>query len=87
MTRDDTLLGICEGIGHDFGFNPLWLRLAFAVTLLFSPVAVIGTYLALGLVVALTHWLYPMVHRQCLAPKERPVEISASSQGDFAIAA
>ena len=25
--RNDTILGVCEAIGQDFGFNPLWLRL------------------------------------------------------------
>ena len=26
FTRNDTLLGICEGIGEDFGFNANYLR-------------------------------------------------------------
>src|SRR3546814_1952448 len=25
--RKDTFFGICEAVGRDFGFNPLWLRL------------------------------------------------------------
>src|SRR3546814_1112596 len=27
--RRDTFFGICEAVGQDFGFNPLWLRLDF----------------------------------------------------------
>jgi len=27
--RRDTFFGICEAVGQDFGFNPLYLRLAF----------------------------------------------------------
>ena len=35
--RNDTILGVCEAIGQDFGFNPLWLRLAFIAPLFFAP--------------------------------------------------
>lgn len=98
FTRDDTFLGVCKGLGQDFGFNPLWLRLAFALTLLFDPAAVIGTYLGLGLVVAFTHWLYPTVQRQSATPAMEPaaasrIESTATAQNhaevqeDFAIAA
>ena len=36
--RRDTFFGICEAVGQDFGFNPLWLRLAFVAPLFFFPV-------------------------------------------------
>jgi phage shock protein PspC (stress-responsive transcriptional regulator) len=57
FTRDDTLLGVCEGLGEDFGINANLLRLAFAGALFFNATWAIGTYLALGVVVALTRWL------------------------------
>ena len=57
--RHDTILGVCEAIGEDLGFNPNWLRLAFAASFYFNPAMVVGTYLALGAVVAVTRWLYP----------------------------
>ena len=28
IARDDTFLGVCQALGDDLGFNPLWLRLA-----------------------------------------------------------
>ena len=59
VLRNDTVLGVCEAIGQDFGFHPNWLRLTLASLFYFAPVAVIGTYLALGLVVALTRWIAP----------------------------
>lgn len=59
IARDHTLLGVCEAIGEDFGFNPMFLRVPFAAMLLLSPTAVIGTYLALGMVVFLTRWISP----------------------------
>ena len=57
--RNDTILGVCEGLGEDFGFNPTYLRLVFAGLFYFSPLWVVGTYIALGLTVALARWVYP----------------------------
>jgi phage shock protein C len=49
--REDTMLGICESVGQDFGFNPNWLRVAFGAVLVLNPVMVIASYFALGLLV------------------------------------
>ena len=57
--RSDTILGVCEAIGQDFGFNPLWLRLAFVASIFFAPMAGIATYLGLGLIVAATRYFAP----------------------------
>ena len=57
--RNDTILGVCEAIGQDFGFNPLWLRLAFVAPVFISPMYAIGTYLLLGAVVATTRYFAP----------------------------
>ena len=57
--RNDTLLGVCEAIGQDFGFNPLWLRLAFIPPMFFSASLTIGAYLALGVVVAASRYFAP----------------------------
>ena len=54
FTRDDTFFGICEALGEDFGINPNWLRLAFCVTLLMSPLTVLGVYFGLGAIVLLS---------------------------------
>ncbi len=59
IARDHTLLGVCEAIGEDFGFNPMFLRVPFAALLLLSPTAVIGAYLALGVLVLLTRLVSP----------------------------
>jgi phage shock protein PspC (stress-responsive transcriptional regulator) len=40
--RAHTILGVCEAIGEDFGFNPTWLRVPFAATVLLSPMMAIG---------------------------------------------
>ena len=55
--RNDTILGVCEAIGQDFGFNANWLRLAFIAPIFFAPVATGAAYLGLGVVVAATRLL------------------------------
>ena len=56
--RHDTILGVCEAVGQDFGFNPLWLRLAFIAPIFFAPAATVGAYLGLGVVVGATRLLF-----------------------------
>lgn len=72
IARDDTLLGVCFAIGQDFGFNPTWLRMLFAVPLLWSPPVAVGAYLGLGAVVALSRWLVPEPRPDEAAPAEAP---------------
>lgn len=57
--RNDTILGVCEAIGQDFGFHPNYLRVTLACLVYFNPVAVIGGYLVLGIVVAASRWVAP----------------------------
>jgi len=57
--RNDTILGVCEAIGQDFGFNPIWLRLAFIPPMFFYATWTIAAYLALGAVVATTRYFAP----------------------------
>src|SRR5690349_1377508 len=57
--RPHTILGVCEAVGEDFGFNPVVLRMPFAAIVLVSPMIAIGAYLALGLVVLASRMLFP----------------------------
>jgi phage shock protein PspC (stress-responsive transcriptional regulator) len=57
--RSHTILGACEAIGEDFGFNPTFLRVPLATAVLWSPTLAIGIYLALGLVVLASRLLFP----------------------------
>ena len=59
LYRDDTIFGVCQGLGEDFGFNPNWPRAALGVGLLFAPVATIIGYAAVGLLVGITRWFVP----------------------------
>lgn len=57
--RAHTILGVCEAIGEDFGFNPVLLRIPFAASVLVSPMWAIATYFALGGVVLVSRLLFP----------------------------
>ncbi|WP_374942343.1 PspC domain-containing protein [Sphingomonas sp.] len=59
IAKKDNLFGICAALGEDFGFNPLYLRIALSVGILWNPLAMFGGYLALGLVVLATRLLCP----------------------------
>lgn len=57
--RSHTILGVCEAIAEDFGFNPILLRVPFAASVLWSPIWAIVAYLGLGLVVLASRLLFP----------------------------
>lgn len=79
LLRNDTILGVCEAIGQDFGFNPNWLRVAFCAPIFWNPALVVGIYLTLGAVVAATRFLSP--DRAAAAPAAAPrlAEVEASA--------
>lgn len=57
--RQHTIFGVCEGIGEDFGFNPIFLRVPLAAMVLWSPLIAIGTYFALGALVLVSRLMFP----------------------------
>jgi phage shock protein PspC (stress-responsive transcriptional regulator) len=61
--RSHTILGVCEAIGEDFGFNPTFLRVILAAMVLYSPTIAIGAYFALGAVVLASRLLFPNAER------------------------
>ena len=66
--RNDTILGVCEAIGQDFGFNPTWLRIAFCAPIYWNPGLVLGVYLGLGALVAATRYFAPDRTAEAAAP-------------------
>ena len=89
--RDDTALGVCAAIGEDFGFNPMFLRVAFAAFLFFNPIAAVGLYLGLGVLVLISRLLAPNPRRGCApaaaAPTDTPEPAAAENQMELALAA
>jgi phage shock protein PspC (stress-responsive transcriptional regulator) len=70
--RSHTILGVCEAIGEDFHFNPIFLRVILAAGVLYSPVMAIGAYFALGAVVLASRLLFPNVRQAASADRAEP---------------
>ena len=83
--RAHTILGVCEAIGEDFGFNPTFLRIPFAATVLWSPTMAIAAYFAVGIVVLASRLLFPKA-QPATQLEQRPVEV-ANEQRELAKAA
>ncbi len=85
--RSHTILGVCEAIGEDFGFNPVFLRVPFAASVLLSPTWAIGAYLALGLLVLASRLLFPKAKPAVQFGKSEPENPATFEQQEFAKAA
>ena len=83
--RAHTILGVCEGIGEDFGFNPVFLRIPLAVCVIWSPLVAFGTYFALGGVVLLSRLLFPKAEAEVAKASAAPSP--ANEQRELARAA
>lgn len=87
INRSDTLLGVCQGIGEDFGFNPLWLRLALTALLFLYPLVALGLYAALAATVAVSRWLFPSPHRAVAADADDEAEAVETADETLPLAA
>jgi phage shock protein PspC (stress-responsive transcriptional regulator) len=83
--RSHNFLGVCEGVGEDFGFNPTFLRIPFAALVLWSPLIAIGAYFALGAVVLTSRLLFPKARAAAPIAHEQPQ--AANEQRELAKAA
>lgn len=85
--RSHTILGVCEAVGEDFGFNPIFLRIPFAVGVLWSPLITFATYFALGAVVLGSRLLFPRVKKADEVDQSTQVSEAANEQSELARAA
>jgi phage shock protein PspC (stress-responsive transcriptional regulator) len=83
----DNLLGICNAVGEDFGFNPLWLRLALGAVFVVQPVGVVVAYLALGLVVLASRLLVPNRATRVTGGSTTVHQVRADNEGDAVLLA
>jgi phage shock protein C len=83
--RSHTILGVCEAIGEDFGFNPIFLRIPLAAVVLVSLTWAIGSYLALGAIVLVSRLLFPKAKAVTAQPAEQAG--AANEQHEIARAA
>ncbi|MEA3009873.1 MAG: phage shock protein [Sphingomonadales bacterium] len=80
FARDHTLFGVCEALGEDLGFNPVFLRIAFALGLFFNAAAVLAVYAGLGALVAFTRLVAPNPREAKVAPAEAGPAASAGTE-------
>lgn len=71
--RSHTILGVCEAIGEDFGFNPMFLRVPLAASVVWDPKMAVGIYFALGLIVLASRLLFPKAKVQSEAVEQAAV--------------
>lgn len=83
--RQHTILGVCEAIGEDFGFNPIFLRVPLAAVVLWSPLVAIGAYFGLGALVLVSRLIFPRSNDVATA-SVNPIE-SDNDRDPLAIAA
>lgn len=84
--RSHTILGVCEAIGEDFGFNPIFLRIPLAVAVIWNPTIAFGTYFGLGAVVLVSRLLFPK-RKTATASAPHVDATTADEQHGFAEAA
>lgn len=80
MMRNDTLLGVCKGLGEDFGFNPTYLRVALILPLFWFPLQMVVIYLGLGVVVFASRMLFSDKSEQASAELKLAHENAALEQ-------
>ncbi len=84
--RPHTILGVCEAIGEDFGFNPVLLRIPFAAMVLWSPTMTVAIYLVLGAAVLASRLLFPRAKTTSVETAAQ-VPTAANEQAELAKAA
>lgn len=84
--RNDTILGVCEALGQEFGVHANWFRLAFVAPLFFQPVLTFAAYFTLGGIVAVARWAYPRVTAEPAATEAAPAAPAARDE-EYKIAA
>ena len=84
--RSQTVLGVCEAIGEDFGFNANYLRVALGAVVVFNIWAALAAYLGLGLVVLASRLLFPKA-TPAKSDKVRTAPVHANSEVEARIAA
>lgn len=87
--RDDTIFGVCQAIGDDFGFDPLWLRIALAVPVMFQSWYGIAAYAVLGVAVLASRLIAPVPQRSNVValPKVEAVASGRREAEPLALAA
>ena len=81
FAREDTILGVCEGLGEELGVSPTLFRVGFAVGLFWNPLAMVVAYLALGIALMLFRWAFPMRRPSSAAPQVHAAPVASNDAG------
>lgn len=57
--RSDTMFGVCEALGQDFGISANWFRVAFAFAVIYNLEYAVIAYAGVGALVLLSRLIYP----------------------------
>ena len=84
--RNDTILGVAQGLGEDLGINPNFIRVTFCALMFWNVSVAIGAYLGAGVIVAVSRYFFPA--RRTVAQLETAAVAEASnSEAELRIAA
>lgn len=59
FARSDTIFGVCQALGQDFGISPNWFRVAFASAVVFNLEYAVIAYAAVGALVLVSRIVMP----------------------------
>jgi phage shock protein C len=83
--RSHTIFGVCEAIGEDFGFNPTFLRVPLAASVVVNPLWAIAAYAGLGAIVFVSRLVFPAANTVKQIPAAG--QVPANEQEELAKAA
>ena len=69
-----------RGIGEDFGFNPVLLRIPLATAVIWNPLIAFGTYFALGALVLASRLLFPNRRNATADASAQPAAVQANDE-------
>ena len=84
--RNDTILGVAQGLGEDLGINPNFIRVAFCALMFWNVSVAIGAYLGAGVIVAVSRYFFPAL-RDIAQPEMATVAEASNSEAELQIAA
>jgi phage shock protein PspC (stress-responsive transcriptional regulator) len=87
LTRDDTFLGVCEGLGEDLGIPSNLLRVGLAGMLFWNPLFAVAAYAGLGVIVAAARLVSPNPKQKLAEEAPFPAAASAPEAEPVALAA
>lgn len=80
--RNDTLFGTCQALGEDFGFNPNWIRIPLASSVVLNPFVAVGLYLALSLLVLASRTMFAVKPVETAIAAQATVPVPAQANDD-----